>query len=397
GPLPRDGDLGWVKREKLDRPIANAVFVLNPGEISRPLKDVAGWHLVQSVERRPTEPPVYHVLKIALRDDIAKAKAGQYSERVLAFLRMQNGMKYDTTNSVFASRRFGAGLKMEQTEMHPNIEVDATVPEFTDQDTSRVLARWNSGRFSLGDLIHAYSDIPPVLRPGLNTPEAVIAFVESIVLEPGIAEYGAQHGLERDPAVERALSMKKEELLVEHLYQDSVGTRVWVSKEERKSFYEKNLNKFFTYPSVDFAAIVRGSKAGADSVERALRAGVSASALLAADSAAGRASGSIQHRLQSEGGAYQKALFEEMRPGDIQVRGPDREGDYAVIQLLKFDGGRQLSYAESESMIDESLQNMKSDEALQKMIARLRTRDEIRSRPELVMHVRLVDQILHGP
>jgi hypothetical protein len=113
--------------------------------------------------------------------------------------------------------------------------------------------------------------------------------------------------------------------------------------------------------------------------------------LLAADSAAGRVSGSIQHRLQSEGGPYHKSLFEEMRPGDIQVRGPDREGDYVVLQLLKFDGGRQLSYAESESMIDESLQNMKSDEALQKMLARLRTRYEVRSRPELVMQIRLVD------
>jgi hypothetical protein len=49
-----------------------------------------------------------------------------------------------------------------------------------------------------------------------------------------------------------------------------------------------------------------------------------AEALLAADSAAGRVSGSIQVRQQNENGPYQKALFEEMRPGDVQVRGPDR-------------------------------------------------------------------------
>jgi hypothetical protein len=147
---------------------------------------------------------------------------------------------------------------------------------------------------------------------------------------------------------------------------------------------------------VEFAAITRPSKAGADSVERALRSGVTARQIVAADSAKGRISGTIQTRHQGEQGPYHKALFEEMRPGDIQVRGPDRLGDYLVLQLMTYKEGRQLQFDEPEvqRMIDESLQNIVSDEALQAMIGRLKKRYEIAWRPELVMLIKLVDPTL---
>src|SRR5262249_40229009 len=180
----------------------------------------------------------------------------------------------------------------------------------------------------------------------------------------------------------------------DHMYQDSIGTKVWVSKDERKAYYQKNLPLFFTYPVVQFAAITRASKAGADSVERALKSGIKAQMIIAADSAKGRVSGTIQSRNQNEQGPYQKALFEEMRPGDVQVRGPDKNGDYAIIQVLSYDGGRQLTFEESESMIDESLQNMKSEAALDAMIERLKKRYPAAMRPDMVMLIKLVDPTL---
>ena len=74
-----------------------------------------------------------------------------------------------------------------------------------------------------------------------------------------------------------------------------------------------------------------------------------------------------------------------------QWRGPDRNGDYIVLNVLSYDGGRQLSYEESEAMIDESLQNQKSEKALNEMLGRLQKRYEVSMRPELVMLVKLVD------
>ena len=88
-----------------------------------------------------------------------------------------------------------------------------------------------------------------------------------------------------------------------------------MSKDERKAYYQKNLPGFFTYPSVEFAAIVRESKAGADSVQRALKSGVKAAALLHADSLGGRMSGPIQTRQQNENGPIPEGAVRGDAPG----------------------------------------------------------------------------------
>lgn len=390
-----DGDLGWGLRSKMDRLVANKIYTLKPGETSMPVQDTQGWHIVQSVERRPQDPPAYEAFRSALRREIIQAKQMVRSEALLAMLRLKSGMVYDSANVVFASSRFGETMKVKMEAMSSSFEIDGTVPEFAPEDTARVLAKWKGGRFSLGDLLHAFSDIPPVLRPALNFPDAMFGFVESIVLEPTLADYGAEQGLEKDVLVTKPMGEKLEELMVEKMYQDSVGSRVWVSKDERKAYYQSRLKDFFTFPSVEFAAIVRHDKAGADSVERALKAGADPRVIIAADSAKGFVSGTIQTRGQNENGTYHKALFEEMRPGDVQVRGPDRNGDYAILKLLSYDGGRQLSFEESDHMVAESLQNIKSEQALNAMLERLKTRYSIESRPELLMLIKLVDPTLN--
>jgi hypothetical protein len=390
-----NGDIGWIAPDKMDPALAIRVYGLKPGETSQPVQDGDGWHIVQSIERQPISPPSYEAIAYSLRLQIRDVRSVERSSALTAMLRMQQGMVFDTTNARFASLQFKETMKMEQTGTGTSLNINGAIPEFDVADTARILARWNhGGRFSIGDLNHAYSDIPALMRPTLQRWEVLLAFVESIVLEPALAAYGEQQGLGKDSLVTVPVQRKIEELMVDHMYQDSVGTKVWVSKEERKAWYQSHLPGYFTYPSVEFAALVRESKAGADSVERALKSGVKAAAILHADSLGGRISGSIQTRQQNEHGPYQKSLFEEMRPGDIQIRGPDKVGDYAILQLIKYDGGRQLSYEECETMIDESLQNQKSEAALNAMIARLKPRYPIAWRPELVMLIKLVDSTL---
>jgi PPIC-type peptidyl-prolyl cis-trans isomerase-like protein len=390
--LGPDGDLGWMELEALGPELHYRVLALKLGEISRPVQDRDGWQIVQCFERRHVDPPAYEGSSVRLRALLQSLRSNEGTRKLTAMLRVQNGVVYDSSVATFAASHFRETMEMQSTTSTPTLKINASLPSFTNDDTARVLARWKGGgRFTIGDLLHTYSGVPPLLRPTLRRPEVLLTFVESIVLEPSIAEYGRQRGLLRDTLVTTPMQRKLEDLMVEHLYQDSVGTRVWVSKEERKAYYQKHMAQFITYASVQFAGIVRSSKDGADSVANLLHSGMSARELLRADSLAGRKSGRIQTRRQDTGGPYQTALFEEMHPNDIRIFGPDELGDYAIVQLLSFDSGHQLTYAESEQMIDESLQNQKADEALQAMIGRLKRRYEIAWRPEKVMLVRLVD------
>jgi hypothetical protein len=87
-------------------------------------------------------------------------------------------------------------------------------------------------------------------------------------------------------------------------------------------------------------------------------------------------------------------VFEVLRPGQVSVEGPNREGDYLVYQSLEYIPGRQLSFEDSEEMIDQSLQNQESERLLKAFLDRHTKAFRIESRPDLVMQVRLVDPSL---
>ena len=388
------GDIGWKKRSDIPDELALQIFSLNPGETSPVVEERDGFHLVQSVERRTVEPPVYHSLEHVLRLMLRQHKSEIRAQRITDQLAREQDLVPDTANVAFVAAAFDRNTKVTGPALSNMAQLEATVPDFAPADTGRVLARWKEGRFTVRDLMDSYSALPPVVRPNLGSPDAVVSQTEAVVLDPYRAKLAIRLGLDKDPLAVRMLARKREELLVDHLYQDSVGSRVWVSKPERLAYYEKNKPQFITYSSVRFAAITRPSKASADSLAEALRHGADPAAILSADSLAGNVTGAIQTRTEADHGPYQKLLFEEMRPGQVVVGPPDKQGVYIVFDELSFDKGHQLTYAESESMIDESLQNVKADQATQALVARLGRRYRIASRPELVMRVRLEDPTL---
>lgn len=389
-----DGELGWVTRDKLEPAIAEQIYVLKPGDISRVFEDREGFQIVQAVERKSAQAPAYEALRRTLRSQLYDFRASSRSGVIFDQLRREAAMVYDTANIRFATENFRETVKVRSEPLSTTFEINDIMPEFSPADTGRILARWKDGHLSLSRLVHHYMDITPLMRPNLTTFEAMRGQVDAVVLEPYIAGYARRLGLDKDPIAIAQSEHKLEEILVGHMFQDSIASRVWVSRPERREYYEKNKNQFFTFPRVRFAAFARNSRTSADSLAGALRAGANAEALVQADSATGSPTSSIQTRRDDEKGAYHKLLFEELRPGQVAVMGPDRSGDFAVIQLLQFDAGRQLSFEESEQYADESLQNIKGEKLLNEMLGRLKKRYPVASRPEIVMSIRLVDPTL---
>lgn len=386
-----DGDLGWLRRVSTDPITGIRMFALKPGEMSAVFADKEGFQLVQALERRPTALISLEALRNSMRNQLVEYRSAERSDAIQQTLRNEIGLAYDSTNIAWAASRFKSAVKVDQTPQGSNVSVDATVPEFAPADTARILARWkNGGRLSLAAVVHAYTELTPLVRPNLSFFDAMRGQVDAIVLEPYMAEYGRKRGLDKDPVVVSIMDRKREEIAVEHLYQDSVASRLYVSKDERRAFYEKNKQGFVTFPALDFAAIVRPNRKSADSLAAALKAGAKAADILRADSLAGNVSGSIQHRQQNEPGPYHKILFEELRPGQSAIFG-DKDGTFLVLQLLNFDTGRQLTFEEADAIADQAAQNERGEKLLRAMIDHFAKKYTIRTRPEMLMRIRLVD------
>lgn len=391
-----DGTWGWMYRDKVPHPVALPVWDLPLHAISEPLRDIDGIHLVRAVDEQPVPMIAYVIARTLLLGQLQPWALNRRMEVLRERIREQTAMRYDTANILWASGLFGETAGMKQDEQGGTVlDVHGHLPEFAPQDTARVLATWNGGRFTLGRFLAAFNQIAPVQRTNVNTFEDFRGMLDNFVMEHFLAKMAEEHGLDKDPLAVALIAKKREQLLVEHLFEDSVEARVYVRPEQRRAYYERHLPEFHSYRNVRFAAIVRPTRAGADSVVARLAAGERPEAILAADSAAGFVSGSIRSiREDDRGTPYYRVLFEELRQGETHVGGPDKAGDYLVLHSIEYDQGRQLAYEEVQHLVDESLHNMTAEQLLKDLLARHRPRYRITSHPELLMRVKLADPLL---
>src|SRR5204862_8277494 len=105
-----------------------------------------------------------------------------------------------------------------------------------------------------------------MLRPAMDSPPALQEQVDAAMLERVMIRLAENRGIDKDPEAASLIEKTREQLLVEHLYQDSIQSHVRVTPQMRRKYYEDHKAGFFTYPKVRFAAMNAHSRAGADSL-----------------------------------------------------------------------------------------------------------------------------------
>jgi len=390
-----DGALGWTVRGVASLELSHAIFTLNAGAYSQPIEEPDGWSIVQVVEKRKGTPPRLSAVSKYIREQLEQEQTDRRARAVRNLVRDQIHMTYDSTAIAWAAGFFQPAQAMNRDENGvANYQFDPNVPEFQPQDTSRVLARYRDGIVTLGRFLHLYTDIQPLMRPNVNTPQGLRDQIDAFAFEPYMAEVAKARGLDKNPKVIEQIANKREAILVDHLYSDSVMSRVSITAEARRKYYQEHPRDFTTYPTVRYAALWAETKEKAEQYAARLKKGEKAEDILRADSLLGIQRGSIQTRGQNEHGPYQKLLFEELRPGQVDIEGPDKEGHYSILQSLAFDQGRLLSYDEASGYIDESLQNLEAERLLREFVERHAKEYPVRTSPELVMRIHLVDPSL---
>lgn len=85
GTAARGGDLGWFVRAQMVPEFADAVFALEPGQISDPVETPFGWHLIRLEETRNQPPPPLEEVQGSIIEELSQ----EISTEVLDSLRAE--------------------------------------------------------------------------------------------------------------------------------------------------------------------------------------------------------------------------------------------------------------------------------------------------------------------
>lgn len=91
---PTGGDLGWVNRDQLVEPLAEAVFSLEPGAISQVVQSRFGFHVATVTDRRPAErislEDASDQVRVFLEQEKAAEAVGDLLETLITTANVEN-------------------------------------------------------------------------------------------------------------------------------------------------------------------------------------------------------------------------------------------------------------------------------------------------------------------
>ena len=389
-----EGDHGWLKRGSLQGEMGLVTFSLEPGAISKVLEDAEGYRIFQCVGRRAVTRAPTGFARVALMRDLRQARTRPVVLRFYDKVRALAGVTYDTTNIRWVAARFKEAYDARPAPVPGTLDLSDDIPEFG-ADTARVLARTRDRMITLGRFLDDYRTIPSYSRPQLTSVESFIHAFDGPALEPERLKIARALKIDRDSAAVAQIEGKREEMLLEHLLQDSVTSHVIVTPAMRQHFYQTHLTSMVSVPRVRYARFLRQDLGSTETLLARLRSGEKPEDVIRESEREGDdTTGVILEVRETDHEEYQKLLFEELRPGQATRVGPDREGKYLIFQVLHHDPARQLSFQEAESSVNEMVRNEEFASLRNAFVARLATRYMIEAHPELLMRIRLTDPIM---
>jgi hypothetical protein len=390
--LGPDGDMGWVQRQTARGGYGLEVFALKVGSISTVIQDIEGFRLIQCMAERPVPRPPLSFMRPLILEDLRAARRAPLVERMYQRVREYAKVSYDSTNIRWAAAQFKRAFDEQPAPKPGEIDMTSIIPDFSPADTGRVLLRTPTRSVTLNQFLYEFSSIPSMFRQKLLSIEPFIFALDGPALAQERIAYAREIGLEKDPEALKLIEQRREELMVEHIYQDSVTNRLVVTPDMRRAFYKAREKEFVSFQRVRFAQFVRPDSLSAVALMARFQAGERPEAILAADSLRGDdTTGAILEQQENEAGDMRRVLFEELRPGQWTRFGPDKTGQHLVMYVLHHEPSRQLAYDEVQTIVDESVQNIEAERLLKELLARRRTHYVIESHPELLPRVRLSD------
>lgn len=142
-------------------------------------------------------------------------------------------------------------------------------------DENFILAKVGGVNITSNDFMSELNNLPEYLKTMADTPQGRKEMLDTMVTCEMILQEARKEGIDKDPAISRKLQDLKNRLIVESYLKKKVESKVNVTEEELKSFYEKNKNKFMGHNQIRASHILVKDEVMAFGIAAQAKAGVS--------------------------------------------------------------------------------------------------------------------------
>lgn len=235
------GDLGFVQYGSMPNvaEFEEAVFALEVGEISPPVKTRYGYHIIKIVDRQPNENRApFDEIKENLERQLMSAKRTKLTIAYVEGIRDKYPFTVDRSTLDY--------LMHKREELYPP-DLLRTLPtnDFDDAQLDRnerelVVATWEGGQVTVGEYLTLSRALPANARPSLNAYDSIPAAVFQAKISDILILEANKQGLENDDEFKRKLKLFKELTMADVMRNDSIMIAKQPTEDQLRQYYDAN-------------------------------------------------------------------------------------------------------------------------------------------------------------
>ncbi len=331
------------------------VVPLQPGEVSAPFWNGAGWEIVEMVERVPVDRPelarAREIIKgVLLRGNLARRQR-QLSERLFA--------KY--------------GVEWSRSLDDPPAWAAAA-----ETDPAGLVATWNGGRLTLGELA-AGTDLGAVAAlPGERARRELESQVRTAINEQLAGLEAVARGYEREPEIQEAVARYRGEAMEAILHGEFIFRGIAVDDAEARAWFEAHGDQLTAPERRRVAQILVATEAEAQEARHRLDAGTpfeDVAREVSLDRQSGAHGGGLGWITRDETPPGFEVVF-ELDAGALSAP-LETEHGWHLIRVQEIEPPRPRSFEEAAEEVRRRLLRDKRRAAQERWLAQLREAAEI--------------------
>lgn len=371
----------------------DAVFELQPGEVSEPFETQYGWNIVKVLKRRTTDVGSWEENK----EYCFRLARGRIEGRLINELRKnlleRNNFNIDPEVRRIVYNALPPDVPYDQAptrndEVHP-------ILKFEDEDLKKVLCTFNDESWTVEYFSDLYDKTAFVRRPRReHNLLGIDHYIISMIIDRFIVRDALEKGLDEDPQVVRTVKNKEEEIMVSIMHQQLIESEIDILPEELQTYYEENREAYYSSERRNFRVVLVKDEETAESVYELARQGRSFVDLVlqySLDDASKEYNGETSWLQRGQNppldiGFDLENIGDVSEPFEIPGRG------WAVLQLIDVEEDRQLTFEEAEPVVRRDLKTIKANEKLEEYLERWKEEIEITVYDDKLEKARFVER-----
>ena len=349
--------------------VEEALFNMKEGDVSPPLKTSSGWALLKAHRIRKVEPAEN-------RDYAAKRVRGVKEKKGMEGLKAQIekeiGLTWYTDAIMIAYDALPEDIKIEDIMSYKVTRQNAPKLDLPNQYLDMIICTFADESYTLGDFAEYYELLGLPDRPRrARGKEDVMLSLHKKVFDTVLPDYAEQRAkILEIPEVKESYEMRKEQFIVQKLYQDQILNEVEVNTKEIIAYYEENKENIIAPEQRDYSILLVNTEELAREVKKRSNSGYDFAELVKVYSLDPNAKQNLGRTGMTYSGHfpdYDDMAFSLPKAGSISDPFRTARG-WAIVKVEEVQEAQTPSLAEATQTIKKTLTGIKAEALLEEKL-----------------------------